>query len=508
MHVHTDLAGRLLVERRFQFRRRHAELLVEFLRDQLLEQRQRELLVEQLHREQQLLVQHVVVEHLVVQHLVVVEQLLVEHGLVELELQQPVLELVEFLGLVELGVDERAVVAALSAYPRTPAARTPRRRERPVYSTGVSHSDPDVVVIGAGVVGGAIAFELASAGHRVRVLDMRRPGDGASQASAGILAPWVEGHHSAALRTLGLRSLDAYEAYVRRVVERSGIGVEFRAAGTLEIAVNGADVARLQQSAASLAAAGVAAEWMDGGRARALEPVLGSHVVGALKIPSHAIVNVPALTAASAAAAAAAGASFQSGLTVTALERDADRVLVRTTQGELRVAHVVLAAGSWSAALAPDGAVAPPVRPVRGQLLHVKTAPGVVGHVLWGADVYLVPWADGTIYVGATSEEVGFDERPTAGGVGGLLARTVALAPGLADATFVEARAGLRPGTDDSLPFIGPSDVLPGLVYACGHFRNGALLAPLTAALVAGLLGGSTADPALPLLAPSRAGRL
>ncbi|MGE0814134.1 MAG: glycine oxidase ThiO [Vicinamibacterales bacterium] len=372
----------------------------------------------------------------------------------------------------------------------------------------MSHSDPDVVVIGAGVVGAAVAFELASAGHRVLVLDMRRPGAGASQASAGILAPWVEGHHSTALRTLGLRSLDAYEGFVRTVVARSGIAVEFRRAGTLEIAVDDADVARLRQSAATLEAAGVAAEWMDGARARALEPVLGPHVIGALKIPSHAVVNVPALTAASAGAAIAAGARVQTGLTVTAVERDADRVLVRTTQGELRATHVVLAAGSWSAALAPDGAVAPPVRPVRGQLLHIKTAPGAVGHVLWGADVYLVPWADGTVYVGATSEEVGFDERPTAAGVSGLLARTVALAPGLAGATFVEARAGLRPGTDDSLPFIGPSDVLPGLVYACGHFRNGALLAPLTATLVAALIGGSTADPALPLLAPSRAGRL
>lgn len=122
--------------------------------------------------------------------------------------------------------------------------------------------------------------------------------------------------------------------------------------------------------------------------------------------------------------------------------------------------------------------------------------------------MYFVPWSDGTIYVGATSEEVGFDERTTAAGIAGLLAATAALTPGLAQATFVEARAGLRPGTADTLPFIGPSAALPGLIYACGHFRNGALLAPLTAALVAQAVAGDVSDPAFSLVNPSRAGRL
>jgi glycine oxidase len=372
----------------------------------------------------------------------------------------------------------------------------------------VTDARPDVLVIGAGVVGCAIAFELASLARRVRVLDMRRPGAGASQASAGILAPYVEGHHSPALRALGLRSLDAYEDFVRRVVERSGQPVEFRRAGTLEIAVNDADIVRFTASAAALSAAGIAAEWMDGAAARALEPTLGPHVVGALRIPSHAIVNVPALTLASAAAATALGATFEDGVAVTGIDHDAHGPLVRTTQGTLRAPAVVLAAGSWSAAVAPPGAVAPPVRPVRGQLLHLKTPPGALRHIVWGADVYLVPWSDGTIYAGATSEDVGFDERTTVEGVGSLLDSTAVLAPGLKDAGFIGARAGLRPGTEDSLPFLGRSEVMPGLVYACGHYRNGALLAPLTAALVARLIAGDASDPALALVSPSRAGRL
>jgi glycine oxidase len=122
--------------------------------------------------------------------------------------------------------------------------------------------------------------------------------------------------------------------------------------------------------------------------------------------------------------------------------------------------------------------------------------------------VYLVPWRDGTVFVGATSEDVGFDERATASGVASLLDAAIALVPALAGATFLEARRGLRPASSDELPFIGRSAVLPGLIYACGHYRNGALLAPLTAALVAGLVSGAAADAALAPLAPSRAGRL
>ncbi len=368
--------------------------------------------------------------------------------------------------------------------------------------------DADVIVIGAGVVGCAIAFELAARGRRVLVVDMRRAGAGASRASAGILAPYVEGHHSAALRAVGLRSLALYPEFVARVVAAAGLAVEFSTSGTLEIAVDDADVGRLQHSAAALSAAGVPNTWMDGSRARTLEPTLDAGIRGALHIPVHATVHVPAFTAACAAAAVAAGAIVHDSVSVSGFSSEPDGIVVHTTQGDLRATEAVLAAGSWSGALAPPGAEAAPIRPVRGQLVHLQADPGAVGHVLWGRDVYLVPWHDGAVFVGATSEDVGFDERTTATGVQGLLASALALAPGLAGAAFVEARAGLRPGTDDSLPFIGRSAVLPGLVYACGHFRNGALLAPLTARLVAALLEGDAGDPALPLVAPSRAGRL
>jgi glycine oxidase len=367
--------------------------------------------------------------------------------------------------------------------------------------------DVDVLVIGAGVVGCTMAFELAAAGRRVSVCDPRPPGGGASLASAGVLAPYVEGHESRPLRELGRRSLSLYPAFVDRVSAASGLPVAFRAIGTAEVATSDADVVRLARSKATADAEGITAEWLEGAAARTAEPALGAHASGVLHIPMHAAVDVPALTAAAAAAARALGAEFVQ-TAVTGVSADGDGIAVATADGVRHAPQAVLATGAWSAALAPAGAAPAPVRPIRGQLLHLVGAPDTLRHIVWGPDIYLVPWADGAVFVGATSEDVGFDERTTAAGVASLLERATALVPALAGATFVAARQGLRPGSPDDLPYVGPSAVVPGLVYACGHYRNGALLAPLTAALVAGLLAADRSDPALPVLAPSRAGRL
>ncbi len=366
----------------------------------------------------------------------------------------------------------------------------------------------DVLVVGGGVIGCAVAFELAEAGLRVRLLDGRRPGAGASQASAGVLAPYVEGHDSRPLRVLGRRSLDLYDAFVARAVERSGLSIEFARCGTLEVAVTGADCERLQRARTMIAAEQVTGHWLEDHALRAAEPALHPGALGALRIPAHAAVNVPAMTAALAAAAVAQGAEVVSGVTATSIARSADALVVQTSAGPVHAAQVVLAAGAWAAALAPEGADQVPVRPVRGQLLYLATPPGTLRHIVWASDVYLVPWGDGTVLVGATSEDVGFDERATAQGVAQLLNAATALVPTLADATFVEARRGLRPGSPDDLPYLGRSEVLPGLIYACGHYRNGALLAPLTAVLVRQIAQGDETDPALAAVAPSRAGRL
>lgn len=365
-----------------------------------------------------------------------------------------------------------------------------------------------MLVIGAGVIGCAVAFELVEAGARVRVIDARIPGAGASQASAGVLAPYVEGHESRPLRALGRRSLDLYPGLVARAVERSGRPVEFDRCGTFEVARTPADELRLKASQQALVSEGVAAEWLDPAALPDAEPALTPDARGGLHIPQHAAVDVPALVEALAEAASRAGAVFSNGVAASRVTSDGGGLVVHTSEGLMRAAHIVLAAGTWAPGLAPPGSSPLPIRPVRGQLLHLAAPPRTLRHVVWGSDVYLVPRRDGTVLVGATSEDVGFDERATAAGVARLLGAATALVPELAGATFTGARAGLRPGSPDELPYVGHSVVAPGLVYACGHYRNGALLAPLTAQLVTALVTGDATDAALSDLSPGRAGRL
>ena len=149
-----------------------------------------------------------------------------------------------------------------------------------------------------------------------------------------------------------------------------------------------------------------------------------------------------------------------------------------------------------------------PVRPVRGQLLHLGWSGTPIARITWGEGCYLVPWRDGTLLVGATVEDAGFDERTTVAGVRQLLDAVCSLLPNASTANFLSARAGLRPGSPDALPIVGWSGVVPGLMYATGHFRNGVLLAPLTAQLVADAMVNGTDDPDLQLTAPSRFGKI
>lgn len=373
-------------------------------------------------------------------------------------------------------------------------------------------SSPEVIVIGAGVIGSACAFELASAGARVSVFDVRRIGAGASQASAGVLAPYIEGHDEGALRRLGRRSLDLYDNFITRVMDGSGLAVQYTRGGTLEVALEPDHAARLRDSGAALSREGIGAHWLDAEELRHVEPLVSSEAVGGLLIDEHGFVGVPELTDALAAAAMRAGARFALDTRVISVTpAAAGRVIVHTENGPSAVDHVVLAAGSWAGQVRLAGvADAVAVKPIRGQLLHLSWPTAQpLRHVLWGTDCYLVPWLNGRVLVGATVEDAGFDERATAAGVRDLLEAGCALVPQLWQASFEEVRVGLRPASPDGLPLIGRSELVPGLIYATGHYRNGVLLTPLTAALVKGLvMDGGGGDPALETLRPSRIGRL
>jgi len=367
----------------------------------------------------------------------------------------------------------------------------------------------DIVVVGAGVVGSAVAYELARRGASVSVLDARSPGDGATQASGGMLAPYTEAADGGALLTLGARSLALCRAFAETVQSESGIDVNFRETGSLHIARSESALAHLDLTRATLAALDVPAVPLLPADVRAHEPYVTSDVHGGLLLPTQALVSAPALTRALIAAAHQRGALLLEPSHVNRLAQNGPAVVIDTDRGPLQTRVVVLATGAWSGTIAIDGVTdRVPVTPIRGQLLHLGWSGTPVSRITWDDRCYVVPWHDGTLLVGATTEDVGFDERTTAVGVRGLLEAVCDLFPHAGTAHLASARAGLRPATPDGLPVIGWSSVAPGVMYATGHYRNGVLLAPLTAQLVADAVLDHRNDPALDITDPGRFGRL
>jgi glycine oxidase len=359
----------------------------------------------------------------------------------------------------------------------------------------------DVLVIGAGIIGCSVARELGRRGVGVRMFEARTVGAGATQASAGILAPYIEGHDRGPLFDLGVRSLGMYDAFVREVSEESGLSVEYRRCGTLEVATDTASAARLQATAKGEPIL----RWLDASAARSQEGALAASIEGALLASGHGYVAVPSLMDALAWAALRHGVQIEAAHRVTGIRASRQGATISTDDGTSWSAdRVVIAAGSWAGRLDIDDPAATAVRPIRGQLLRLHWHGAPLNHIVWGPDCYVVPWQNSNVLVGATVEDVGFDERTTAAGVRDLLDAVCELLPEAWRATFIEARVGLRPATGDGLPFLGPSERSDRIVYATGHYRNGVLLAPLTAQLVADLIVQGKKDAALETLRPDR----
>jgi len=341
----------------------------------------------------------------------------------------------------------------------------------------------DVIVVGAGIIGCAIAREVGRLGAKTIVLEARAVGAGATQASAGVLAPYIEAPSDGPLHALTVQSLALYDDFIENVARESNLPIEYRRCGTLEIARDGHAAEQLKMLGEWIRSKGVEAEWIPPADVVRAEPALGV-ASGGLLVPSHGYVRAAQLTEALAEAARHYGAEVHTGRRVDSISGEGDRARVTAGGDTYRARTVVVAAGSWSSEIAGETKVAP----VRGQLVRVRWQGPPLQRILWTESCYLVPWLDGTLLIGATVEQVGFDERVTAGGVKTLLNAAAAVLPGISDATFVDARVGLRPATASGLPIISRSASHPAVVYATGHFRNGILLAPLTATLVADLI--------------------
>jgi glycine oxidase len=341
----------------------------------------------------------------------------------------------------------------------------------------------DVAVVGAGLIGASTALELARAGLRTALFDRQQPGEEASWAAAGILSPAPENAQMVSTVPLGRASLALYPKFVAEVEELSGLNVGFRPKGTVETFFSGDAQAKLNTIVALHHGLGLRAEALSAEDARELEPSLSSELEAAILRPDEASVDNRALTRAVLVAAKRARVEIFAGRKVQAINQRGQRcagVLVGDEKIEAR--WTVLAAGCYSAEIEGAASYAP-VRPAKGQILALRAKNLNIERVLWSEHIYLVPRSDGRIVAGATVEYVGFEKELTAGSLQKILAASLELAPGLADAQVEENWAGLRPDTPDHLPIIGPTD-LEGLLIATGHFRGGILLAPITAQLI------------------------
>jgi glycine oxidase len=369
----------------------------------------------------------------------------------------------------------------------------------------------DAVIVGGGVIGLACAWQAAKRGLRVRVLERDEPGAGASGVAAGMLAPVGEatwGEEPAV--QLALASAAAWPDFAGDLAVTTDMDTGYARLGALHVALDRDESEELRRRFDLLRSLDLEADWLRPSACRELEPGLSPSCAAGVRVAGEAAVDPRLLVQCLRTAAERAGAEIVVHSEVIAAQIAAKRLVgVRTADGrEHRAESTVLAAGAWSGTatwLPPEAR--PPVRPVKGQVvaLHGPALEPVCERIVASERVYLVPRGDGRLIVGATVEERGFDTQVTAGGVLELLREAYRTLPDVAELELVETLAGLRPGTPDNVPLIGPGP-LEGLLLATGHWRNGILLAPITAYAVADLLAGEEPPPQAQAASPARLG--
>ena len=337
----------------------------------------------------------------------------------------------------------------------------------------------DVVVVGAGLIGCAVARELARRGMRVLVLDRQEPGKEASWAAAGMLTPASESIEEHALVPLANASLALYPEFIEEIEQTTGMQTGYRRDGALEVFFGDGAEERLRHWLAAVRSAGFHPETLGAVELRRAEPSLALDASAAGFLADEGSVDNRLLAAAVAEAALREGAEVCSGEEVVRLSVEAGRITgLETRSAQINAGIVVLAAGCFCAQIEGAERYAP-TQPARGQMAALRPATMPLRHVVRGPS-YLVPRHDGRLLIGATVERVGFEKAVIASAIARLLGDAMRMVPALATAPLVETWCGLRPDTPDHLPILGPAEV-EGLWLATGHYRNGILLAPATA---------------------------
>ncbi len=367
----------------------------------------------------------------------------------------------------------------------------------------------DAIIVGGGAIGLACAWRAARRGLRVRVLERAQPGCGASGVAAGMLAPVGEANWGESeLMQMAIAAAGAWPPFASELAEDSRLEVGYEACGALHVALDRDETDELRRRFDLMASLDLGVEWLRPRGCRDLEPGLAPTCAAGVHAPGEAAIDPRPLVTALAAAVEQRGGEVVADADVTDSVIERGRLVgVRSADGrEHRARRVVLATGAWSGTaswLPPEAR--PPVRPVKGQTLTLRGTPDLrpCDRIVATERVYLVPRPDGRLVVGATVEERGFDVQVTAGGAHELLREAYRVLPEISELELVEALAGLRPGTPDNAPLIGPW-ALEGLLVATGHYRNGILMTPLTSDAIAAQL----ADERLPAaVQPAHPGR-
>ena len=363
-----------------------------------------------------------------------------------------------------------------------------------------------VLIVGAGTIGLSIGWELARGGTPVEIFDRGAPGRGATWKAGGMLTPDAElQFEEPELYRLNHESLRRWPSFVETLEDATGIDLGFRTEGTLTVAPDEDSAAAMERVYRYQQDVGADVDRLTGAEARDREPFLAPHVAGAV-YTDDAQVDNRALVRALVTGIEQQGGILHSLTRIEAVEPDAHSPALRTAAGErIEGRQVIIAAGAWSRQIdGRDDAVRPPVRPVKGQIIELESRPTFdLQHVVRGPDAYLVPKADDRLLVGATSEEKGFEKDVTGGGLYHLLEGALELVPGIRELTVQNLAVGLRPGTRDNAPLLGPSGT-PGVVYATGHYRHGILLTPVTAQEITTYVESGTVSDWLEPFLPTR----
>ena len=367
----------------------------------------------------------------------------------------------------------------------------------------------EIVVLGGGVIGLAIAYEATRRGLRPLVLERGKAGSGAVWAAAGMLAPAAEAEsEDQALVELALESCRLYPEFIAQLEADSGMTCGYRTEGTLVVALNRDHAEELERVASFQRRLGLDVAWLDADEVLRREPGLSPRLLGALCAEGDRQVDPRRLVRALRAAIERRGGTIVEDSDITRIESAGGTVqeVIHTVAGETtsaRAGCIVAAAGAWTNDLPLDAARELPLRPVKGQVLRLRGEP-LIQHVVRTPDVYLVPRASGELVVGATSEELGFDARPTAGAALDLLREAWRVLPGIADLELAEQTVSFRPALRDNLPCIGPVADTAGMFVATGHYRHGVMLAPVTARLLLDCIETGSVPPLLASFQVSR----